>query len=311
MSTKKTLRSILAILSFILCLTTLTEAVHAQSFPMEPVGDEAFEMIRLFYEYDRSIPLDAEVVETRTMDNCRREKIVFRGIGDQLVPGYLALPKSGDGPFPVIILLHGHTGNKDEWWRDDSYYRGGLVTKAYLPAGYAVLALDARYHGERSVHNGYESPRVFHQREWFNRSADMIIDSVRDYRRAIDYLETRDDIDASRIGVHGYSMGGMMAFLLTGVDDRVQVTVSHVTWNWDVDIPKYRAIAPPVFARAVANRPFLMQMGRTDPLLPMEAAERLYRLVESQKTRLIFHDSGHQLPVVYIDKSLAWFREHL
>jgi len=286
-------------------------AQEKKPFPMRPVGDEAFGIIRLFYEYDRDIPLEARVVETAKMDNCTREKIVFRGVRDCPVPGYLALPKTGPPPYPVIILLHGHTGNKGEWWRDDSYYHGGLVTKAYLPAGYAVLALDAQYHGERSVHNGYESPRLLHERRWYNRSTDMIIQSVRDYRRAIDYLETRDDIDAKRIGVHGYSMGGMMAFLLTGVEPRVKAAVSHVTWNWDVETPKYQAIAPHNFARAVRNRPFLMQMGRQDPVLPGEAARRLYDLVESPSTKLIFHDSGHRLPDVYIDNSLAWFREHL
>ena len=304
-------KSFAAVLLIAFTITFSASAQEKKSYPMIPVDDESFEVIRQCYEYDRGMPLDARVVETSKLGNCTREKIVFTGIRDSRVPGYLAIPKTGKPPYPCIILLHGHTGNKGEWWQDDSFYKGGLVTKAFLPAGYAVLALDAQYHGERAAFNDYESPGGLHRRKWYSRSIEMIVQSVVEYRKAIDYLETRPEIDESRIGVHGYSMGGMMAFLLTGVESRVKTTVSCVTWNWSVDTPKYTLIAPQNFARAIGDRPFLMMMGRKDPLLPAEAAERLYGLVKKPTTHFIFYDSGHRLPVEYIDEALSWFKKHL
>ncbi|MBN1294206.1 MAG: alpha/beta fold hydrolase [Candidatus Latescibacteria bacterium] len=299
------------ILVFVLLLFCSTVAAADNNFALVPVGGEAYEMIVQSYSYDKEIPLNAKVVETTNMDNCKREKIVFDGVRDGRVPGYLAIPKTGKPPYPCIILLHGHTGNKDEWWQDDSFYGGGLVTKAFLPEGYAVLALDAQYHGERKANNEFESPNMLHKRGWYARSIEMIIQSVTEYRRAVDYLETRPEIDSSRIGVHGYSMGGMMAYLLTAVEPRVKVTVSCVTWNWNIDNPKYNLIAPQNFAQGVGNRPFLMMMGRKDPILPFEAAERLYKLIEKPNTRFLSYDSGHRLPDEYITESLLWFKSHL
>jgi len=305
------MRLCLKLITAVIVLCCAASAVAEDNYPMIPVGEEAYEMIVQSYRYDKSIPLNASVVETKKMPNCSREKIVFDGVRDGRVPGYLALPKTGKAPYPVIILLHGHTGHKDEWWMDDSFYGGGLVTKAFLPEGYAVLALDAQYHGERKADNNYESPNMLHSRGWHSRSIDMVIQTVSEYSRAIDYLETRPEIDMSRIGVHGYSMGGMMAFLLTATEPRIKTTVSCVTWNWKIDNPKYNLIAPHNFAQGIGDRPFLMMMGKKDPILPLDAAERLYRLIEKPSTNLILYDSGHRLPDDYIGESLSWFKLHL
>jgi dienelactone hydrolase len=295
----------------ILSTLNVVSAQEKTSFKMDPVSEETFQIILQSYSYDKEMPLDVRVVEKTKMNNCIREKFVFNGVRDSRVPGYLAIPSKGMKPYPCIILLHGFTGNKDEWWQDDSFYGGGLVTKAFLDEGYAVLALDAQYHGERRLNNDYEQPSAILDRGWYSRSVEMIIQSVTEYRRAVDFLETRPEIDMARIGVHGYSMGGMMTFLLTATEPRVKVSVSCVTWNWDNPDKKYSLIAPYNFARALVNRPFLMMMGRSDKNLPVEAAERLYSLLKGRSTNLIFYDSGHRLPNEYINESLQWFRRFL
>ena len=87
---------------------------------------------------------------------------------------------------------------------------GGLVTHELLSAGFAVLALDIQYHGDRIDNNDYESPEVILGQELWNKLTMMLIESAIDYRRTIDYLETRPEIDTSRIGLIGYSLGGIM-----------------------------------------------------------------------------------------------------
>ncbi len=67
-----------------------------------------------------------------------------------MVPGYIAVPKVGRNPFPVVLLLHGLTGRKEDWWEEGNYTSGGNVTKGLLSAVYAVAMLDVQYHGDRT-----------------------------------------------------------------------------------------------------------------------------------------------------------------
>jgi hypothetical protein len=62
------------------------------------------------------------------------------------------------------------------------------------------MALDAQYHGDRAVYNDFVDPgEMVFRLGWTMRYANVLAQTVVDYRRAIDYLETRDDIGASRI----------------------------------------------------------------------------------------------------------------
>lgn len=64
-----------------------------------------------------------------------------------------------------------------------------------------MLALDAQYHGERSLFNDFESTfTMVFQKQWINRLREMVVQTIVDYRRAIDYLETRKEIDPDRSG---------------------------------------------------------------------------------------------------------------
>ena len=233
------------------------------------LGNEAFQAILQFYQYDKEIPLDAAVVEIMDENQYVREKIVFRGAYDYRVPGYLAVPKTGTPPYPCVLQIHGMTLSKEDFWRSDSYHKGHLLTPALLDAGFAVLALDAQYHGERIIYNDFQSTVIMvFQKGWLNRLREMVAQTVVDYRRAIDYLETRKEIDPERIGVIGYSLGGTMSLILTGVDSRIKVTTACVAPLLMHPIfpgqPDLSAIAPYNFIRAINGRAVLMLMGRND-----------------------------------------------
>jgi dienelactone hydrolase len=198
-------------------------------------------------------------------------------------------------------------------WEDDNYESGGNMTKVLLSAGIAVFTPDAQYHGERISGNGFESPAVMvFEKRWFRRLRDMVVESVIDCRRALDYLETRGDIDKSRIGVTGYSLGGIETFALTALDARIKVAVACATPAGYLDSPAEQPVlAPRNFVRAIQDRPFLMQMGRNDPSCTVEQAQRLYDLIPGSKKELVFYDSGHRLPVEYVSKAAAWLQEGL
>lgn len=305
----------------LVCMLTLILPAHVQdqkTLPrIAPLGDEAFQAILQFYQYDKDIPLDAAVVENLDEKDYIREKIVFRGANDYRVPGYLAIPKTGIPPYPLVLQIHGMTLSKEDFWRSDSYHKGNLLTQALLDEGFAVLALDAQYHGERILFNDFQSTLIMlFRKQQINRLREMVVQTVVDYRRAMDYLETRKEIDPDRIGVIGYSLGGAMAFVLTGVDPCIKVITACVTpclirQRWP-DQHNISAIAPTNFVRAIHGRPTLMLMGKNDTgQCTVEEARALYDLIEGEAKEIVFYDSGHRLPVEHVSKAVKWFKNHL
>ncbi len=295
-------------------LLLISSLVSFHSAVAEPVvGSEAHKLLTAFYDYDATIPLEARIVEHKEEENTIREKIIFRGVRAALVPGYLEYPKVGDGPFPCVLLMHGWSGAKDRWWMDGGYSHGGEVRKALLDAGYAVFALDAQAHGDRiaendyAVINDYNEPGTPPRKNYFTLR-DIITQTIRDYRRGIDYLETRSDIDTKRIGIVGYSMGGFHAVSLTAVEPRIKASVGcvvPVTWQEDP------LLDPANYVESIAPRPFMMLQGKTDGLCNEEQAHALFSHFNPDTTRLVLYDSGHKLPGEWVNEAIPWLVERL
>lgn len=289
---------------------------------IEVLNDEGTRALHAIYDYDRTIPLESRIVEKVEKDGTIREKIVFRGVQGFLVPGYLEYSLPSSEPRPCVLLLHGWSGSKEHFWKDGGYISGGNVRTALLSAGFAVLALDAQCHGDRISENDfapvnhYLEPAVVnehaavkdaavesHQRKGYFSQQEIYIQTTRDYRRALDYLQTRAEIDFKKIGLVGYSMGGAQAFLLTGVDSRIQTAVACCP---PAENSKWSPIAPQNFAVAIGQRPFLMIMGRTDTMCPVEKAQALHDLIPARSKQLLFLDAGHRLPPDYVSHAVEW-----
>ena|GEM_PF-339796 len=282
---------------------------------VERLGDEATRALYEIYDYDRTIPLETRLVEKREKEGTIREKVVFRGVQGFLVPAYLEYVVERTGPLPCVLLLHGWSGSKEAFWQDGGYISGGNVRRALLDAGYAVLALDAQIHGDRISQNDFAPVNHFADpaldktpRKGYFTQREIYIQTTRDYRRAIDYLETRPDIIASRIGMLGYSMGGAQTFLLTGVEQRIKTSVAVCV---PADRSKFSPIAPQNFTAGIGDRPFLMIMGTTDEMCSLDQARGLYAFIDSSKKELIFIDGGHRLPPDYVPHAIEWIRKHL
>jgi len=298
----------------------------------QPVGEEAFWALAQFFDYDGGLRLSARVVEKTEEKTYTREKIVFTGVHGDRVPGYFAYPTTGDGPYPVVLFLHGFANSKEGPWRDDDFERGGLLTKGLLKSGFATLALDAQYHGERIAHNDYQHPGAIVVGRQLAKYRELYTQTVIEYRLALDYLATRTVADTSRSGVIGYSMGGMMAFTLTAVEPRIKAAVACVAPPMGEGLLKVMyGEAPPDrlraltsspqartnvtaaqnYAPAIDSQPFLMLMGRRDGLYSIQEAQQLYDLIPSPVKELELYDSDHRLPPEYAARAVRWFVEHL
>jgi len=185
------------------------------------------------------VPLKPELTELPAVDGLKKYHLWYSSDADERVPGYLLLPdpKSFKGPRPVLIALHGTGGNKDNM--------GDLVLRA-ARAGFIGVAIDGRFHGERS-HIGSGSAdynvAIAHAFET-GKGHPFYYDTSWDVMRLIDYLVTRKDVDAARIGLTGISKGGIETYFTAAADPRVAVAVPFIgvqSFKWSLEHGQWRA----------------------------------------------------------------------
>ena len=119
---------------------------------------------------------------------------------------------------PTVIVLHGTGGRKE-----DNLPLATTLAKR----GFVAVVLDGRYHGERcQAGKGTVDYFAAIARAYADgKSHPWLFDTVYDVSRVIDYLQTRNDVDPARIGLMGFSKGGMETYLAAAYDERVAVAV--------------------------------------------------------------------------------------
>ena len=291
---------------FIFLVSTFAQNTEVDTPSNLPVvSDEVYRSIVQFYNYDADIPLDAKIVGKQELPDGNREKIIFTGVSNSRVPSYLVLPNNGASSHPVVIIADGIFGSKERWFDDMSWPKGGQVTKALLSNGFAVMILDAVYHGERSAENDYAGPSFQYPIVFRN----MIMQTTIEYRRALDYLSTRKEIDTARMGMLGLSMGGLITFQMTSVDSRIKTAIAGLTPQ--LRNPKSQPVESSTFAGHVQCSSFLMFMANKDSWYTMKEARELFDLIPIQKKEFVEYDTGHEPPVEYVEKVTDWFVKNL
>jgi dienelactone hydrolase len=140
--------------------------------------------------------------------------------------------------FPVVICLHGTGGSKDEETIRNLLYRFSKI-------GIMGIAIDARYHGERIAGGAHKAEEYVEaiRKAWENKDTShpeypFYYDTVYDLWRLIDYLVTRSDVQANRIGMMGISMGGIETWMAASVDQRIKVAVPVIaaqSFRWSLE----------------------------------------------------------------------------
>ncbi len=168
-------------------------------------------------------PLNARTVRTITAEGYRVENVLFESQPHHHVTANLYLPE-GQGRVPGVIVSSGHSRTAKT---ADYNQRFGIMLAAH---GIAALCFDPIGQGERSqILNDQGGPEFENTTtEHFLIGAGSILVGrntaryrVWDAMRAIDYLESRPEIDAGRIGMTGCSGGGTLTSYVMALDDRV------------------------------------------------------------------------------------------
>lgn len=147
-----------------------------------------------------------------------RQRFTFAAEAGQRVPGILVKRAGSTGRRPAVIALHGTGGNKESQ---------EPLLKELAQRGFLGVAIDGRHHGERAKGaagaTAYSDAILRAYRT--GKEHPFLYDTVWDVLRLIDYLETRDDVDAKRIALIGFSKGGMETYLAAAADARVAAAV--------------------------------------------------------------------------------------
>jgi dienelactone hydrolase len=160
------------------------------------------------------------------------------------VPVLIVRPAGSAGKkLPAVIVLHGTGGSKEN-------QRGFMEELARR--GIIGVAIDARYHGARS--GGAKGATAYNEaiiRAWRTKPGEpqehpFYYDTVWDLWRTVDYLQSRPDIDPERIGMIGFSMGGIETWLAAAVDDRIKAAVPAIgvqSFRWSLKHDKWQGRA--------------------------------------------------------------------
>jgi dienelactone hydrolase len=139
---------------------------------------------------------------------------------------------------PAVIVLHGTGARKEE--------ENGLL-RVMADRGFIAMAIDARHHGERARGDSIsEYTAALLQAYRTGRGHPYMYDTVWDTMRAVDYLSSRPDVDATRIGLLGISKGGTETSLTAAVDPRVAVAIPVIGvqgFNWALEHDAWQARA--------------------------------------------------------------------
>ncbi len=294
------------IIKTVYLLSLLLISIFGVSQPS--IGEEGFSVIREAYSYDNTLPLNSITKEPVEFATYSQTELNFTGVNEK-VGANLAIPKNGDGPFPVVLLIDGMGGSKDRWFKADNWPNGLETVEALVAKGFAVFSIDAALHGERFDTTGvFPQPLSLRKENLMYTVRDMIRQTVQDYMRGLDYLETRNDIDTKAIGVYGLSMGGTVTFILTALDERIKVAATGVAVVYGNE---YSLVNAYNFTPRIKTKPVLMIMGDKDGYYTPESATQLFNSIGGKKNRLIMFEGAHKMPASYIPTIADWFANDL
>ncbi len=239
-------------------------------------------------------PLSPKIVDRIEESDITVEKLHFQSVPGLYVTANFYLPKHVEGPLPTILYVCGHALVKEgdrSFGNKVAYQHHGIW---FAQNGYACLIIDTIHRGEiESIHHGTYSYDMW----WWN-SRGYTSAGIETWNsiRALDYLETRPEVDRDRIGITGRSGGGVYSWWTAAIDERIRVAVpvagitdlkNHVvdgtveghcdcmfqvnTYGWDY----------PEVAALIAPRPLLIANTDKDSIFPLDGVVRVHQAVQS------------------------------
>ena len=300
---------------------------------------------------------DVKVLTEEQRDGYKARKLEIRLSRYYTVPAYILIPE-GKGPFPAVNALHDHgahlfigkekmirplacedslvKADADAWAKQ--LYEGQFVGDYLAKHGYVVFSADAPMWGERGQQEGpkrdrYDMIAGNMMMYGIDLSAYMTYDDI----SGTEFLASLPEVDASRIGCMGCSMGGYRAWMLSALSDRIKAGAS-ICWMVTTDEQmsfKYsrtenggfancfpglrRWLDYPHIASMACPKAMLFINGSQDKLFPVPGVEKAFQMMHdvwnsqgaNDKLETELWDIPHSCPVKAQERVLQFFQKNL
>ena len=176
-------------------------ALNATAFAQNGQQEMKFqeEQLTLTQEWDKTFPQS---------DKVKHSKITFHNRYGITLAADLYIPKNAEGKLPAIAISGPFGAVKEQ--------SSGLYAQTLAERGFLTIAFDPSFTGESGG-----QPRSV-------ASPDI---NTEDFSAAVDYLATRDDVDAERIGILGICGFGGFAINAAAMDTRIKATVASTMYD--------------------------------------------------------------------------------
>jgi dienelactone hydrolase len=270
------------------------------------------------------------------------ERVAIDNGVDGEISALLLLPVALSRPAPAILWLHSSTPDKNQIIIPKTNGGAEPLGVAFVRAGYVVFSPDAYWHGDRAGTGPagpvetlrQEQESLFKLHLWLGRTLWGMF--VRDDQIALDYLAGRAEVDRSRIGATGMSMGSTRAWWLAAVDERIAAVVGvacltryqnliahgqlrqHGIYYFTYGLLKH--FDTEGVLSLIAPRPYLALTGDLDAGSPADGIKvleekvgGLYALLSAADRfkSVVYPDVGHAYTPEMRVETLAWFTRWL
>ena len=266
--------------------------------------------IRTRYSYSLAQPVQLQL----TSDDVTGYQFSYQSFDGAVVNGYIRYPQpltAISQPVPVLIGAHAMGRAQVRWWQGSFNDRPTLentdkVTAMALAKGYAVVTIDARNHGERkdpelSIISIINNLHWWGEREPYE---NMLIDTVRDHRVLLDWLEQQPQFDRANIHIAGYSMGAHISLLLAAVDPRIHRVLAIVPPHIN---NRTAIVAPKNMLAGLADNPVWLLSANDDEYASKKQNKSLFSALPNSNKQHVEFASGHLLPATYPQTLESWF----
>ena len=288
--------------------------------------------------------LKPRVESTEQKDGYRLEYVRYEVEPGDVVSAYVLIPDgvTPQSPAPAVAVWHQHAGQYTIGKLEPAGLGGSPMHHtgvALAKLGYVTICPDALCFGERQDPTGRLAPKP-HNYERFEflryvvAGKSLAWKSILDMRRAIDYLVSRPEVNAKRIGCYGHSMGSTHTWLVSPFEERIVCAVgnccmptyaaihrTHLLHCFPNFIPGWEQFGDiPDIVGLIAPRPLHLNFGETDDGSPIEEVRQAMPVIAAAYAKAGAPDNfshfiemgvGHVLSDAMWSKASALFERHL
>jgi dienelactone hydrolase/predicted Ser/Thr protein kinase len=271
--------------------------VYGDPDSLVPVSDEVFDSFTRFYDYERSPLRERTDAVDDSSPYWRKETVSFDAAYEgERVPAYLFLPKNATPPYQTVVLF------------PSGYARAVTSSRTLDLARFDFIVRS----GRALLYPVYQGT-FERRREMASMSdrRDVHVQWAKDFRRAVEYLGTRRDIDVDRIGYYSLSMGAFFGPIPVALEPKIKAAV-FASGGLRFDYPP--EIQPANFMPRV-RVPVLLINGKDDYQCPPESQQKFLELLGTppEHKQRVALDGGH-VPTDnrgLIRHVLDWFDKYL